>query len=222
MKKLKFILPLLLIGCVGEDIEFDEVDPVIQIVNPISTLEVNTFYQFEYMFLDNVGSPVDPATITWTSSDASLLTVDDNGLARGIDNGTVTVSVSAMLNEFAADTSITFDITGDPTAMMTERSGTIATTTSYVLQGAFELEQTGSDLTLEFESNYIADDGLPGLYIYLTNNPNSIAGALEIGKVSVFTGAHSYTIPNTGLFDYNYVFYYCKPFNVKVGDGLIQ
>ncbi len=222
MKKLKFLLPLLLIGCIGEDIEFDEVDPVIQIVNPISSLEVNTFYQFEYMFLDNVGRPVDPSTITWNSSDVSLLTVDDNGLVRGLNNGTVTVSVSAMLNEFAADTSITFDITGDPTTMMSERSGTIATTTSYVLEGAFELQQSGSDLILEFEANYIADDGLPGLYIYLTNNPNSIAGAHEIGKVSVFTGAHSYTIPNAGLFDYNYILYYCKPFNVKVGDGLIQ
>ncbi len=222
MKKLRFILPLLLIGCIGEDIEFDEVDPIIQIVNPIATLQVNTFHQFEYMFLDNVGKPVDPTTITWMSSDESLLTVDDNGLVIAIDNGTVTVSVSAMLNEFAADTSITFDITGDPTMTPSIRSGRIATTTSYVLEGSFDLRKNETDLVLEFEPNYVADDGLPGLYIYLTNNPNSIAGAYEIGKVSVFSGDHRYMIPNTGLFDYNYILYYCKPFNVKVGDGLIQ
>ncbi len=222
MKKLKFILPLLLIGCIGEDIELDEVDPVIQIVNPISSLQVNTFYQFEYMFLDDVGSPQDPSTITWTSSDETLLTVDDNGLVRGLDNGTVTVSVSAMLNELEADTSITFDITGDPTVMMTERSGSVATTTSYVLSGTFVLSESGNDLMLNFGSDYTADMGLPGLYIYLSNNPNSIGGAHEIGEVSVFSGAHSYNIPNIGLFDYNYVLYYCKPFNVKVGDGLIN
>ena len=144
MKKLKFLIPFLLLGCIGEDIVLDEVDPIIQFTNPISSLEVNTFYQFEYMFLDDVGATVDPASVSWTSSDETLLTVDDTGLVRGLNNGTVTLSVSAMLNELAADTSITFEITGDPTtSSVTERMGSVRTTSSYVLRRRFHAKHGG-------------------------------------------------------------------------------
>jgi len=223
MKKLRFLLPIFLIGCIGEDIVLDEVDPVVQFTNPISSLEVNTFYQFEYMFLDNVGAAVEPTNVIWTSSDETLLTVDDIGLVRGLNNGSVTLSISAMRNELAADTSITFEITGDPTtSTLTERLGSVQTTSSYVLKGDFTLTVDVDDLLLTFGSDYEADSGLPGLYVYLTNNPNTIAGAYEIGAVTTFSGAHEYRINSTDLFDYNYVLYYCKPFNVKVGHGNIQ
>jgi len=60
------------------------------------------------------------------------------------------------------------------------------------------------------------------LYVYLTNNPSTTAGALEIGKVTVFEGTHIYTIEgDIPLNQYNYLLYFCKPFNVKVGDGEI-
>lgn len=224
MKRFNYFLPILLLsGCIGQDVNFDEVDPVIQITNPISLLELNTFYQLEYMFLDNVGSPIDPTTIDWMSTDESVLTVDDAGLIFGVANGTATITVEAEREEFMASAEITIEVTDDPTLISSERSGIVQTTTSYLLEGDFTLNEDGdSDLILSFASNYEADDGLPGLYVYLTNNPNTISGAYEIGKVSVFSGAHTYNLPNVGLFDYNYVLYYCKPFNVKVGDGTIN
>ena len=46
--------------------------------------------------------------------------------------------------------------------------------------------------------------------------------AFEIGRVATFSGVHSYTIPNKGINDYNYIVYFCKPFNVKVGHGQIN
>lgn len=223
MKKLRFLFPFLLFGCISEDIVLDEVDPIVQFTNPISSLEVNTFYQFEYMFLDDVGATIDPISVSWLSSDEALLTVDDNGLVRGLNNGTVTLSISAILNELAADTSISFDITGDATmTSMTERTGSVQTTSSYVLKGDFALSANDDDLFLAFGADYVADNGLPGLFVYLSNNPNTIAGAHEIGAVTTFSGAHEYDISNVNLFDYNYVLYYCKPFNVKVGHGTIQ
>jgi hypothetical protein len=46
--------------------------------------------------------------------------------------------------------------------------------------------------------------------------------AFEIGAVSVFSGAHSYQLPTSiGLMDYQYLLYWCKPFNVKVGEAKI-
>ena len=45
---------------------------------------------------------------------------------------------------------------------------------------------------------------------------------LEIGAVEVFKGAHSYILEgDIPLNQYDYLLYYCKPFNVKVGDGPI-
>ncbi|WP_425392669.1 Ig-like domain-containing protein [Ekhidna sp.] len=222
---MKKIIPFALIvaGCVGQDVLLDEVPPEVRITNPISTMEVNTSYQFEHMFLDNVGMETEPSSVLWTTSDMSKLTIDNTGLAQALDNGMVTVSVFASTGELEADTSITFEITGDPTMMLEgDRSGTIATTSSYVLEGDFVLSEDGEDLIIDINENYRADDNLPGLYVYLTNNPNSPSGGYEIGPVQVFSGAHQYVIPEVDIFEYDYLFYYCKPFKVKVGHGEIE
>ena len=63
---------------------------------------------------------------------------------------------------------------------------------------------------------------LPGLYVYLTNNPSTVNNAYEIGRVETFNGAHSYRISGVGLNEYDYLLYWCKPFSVKVGDGEIK
>ena len=40
--------------------------------------------------------------------------------------------------------------------------------------------------------------------------------------VNIFDGAHEYTFTGADIFEYDYLLYYCKPFNVKVGDGEIS
>jgi hypothetical protein len=96
----------------------------------------------------------------------------------------------------------------------------LQTTSSYELKGDFVLKEEGGVLKLSFASNYQASTALPGLFIYLTNNPSTSSGAFEIGAVTEFEGAHSYDLPNSiDLMDYEYVLYFCKPFNAKVGDG---
>ncbi|WP_240751474.1 DM13 domain-containing protein [Flagellimonas onchidii] len=103
------------------------------------------------------------------------------------------------------------------------KSGTIETTSGYLLQGDFTIVIDGDgNLFLEMDSNYRADTDLPGLYLYLTNNPNSVNGAHEVGAVEVFSGEHFYTIENVGLNEFKYLLYWCKPFSVKVGDGKIN
>ncbi len=100
--------------------------------------------------------------------------------------------------------------------------GQIRTTSSYALEGNFRLEHNGTQLILSIDDSYRASSSLPGLYLYLTNNPNSPEDGFEVGAVSVFSGAHSYTLPaSIGLMDYKYLLYWCKPFRVKVGDAQI-
>ena len=92
------------------------------------------------------------------------------------------------------------------------------------LEGSYVLKvQDNGVLRLSLGDDYKASTSLPGLYIYLGNNPNSIADAYEIGAVTVFQGAHFYDLPESiGLYDNSYILYWCKPFGVKVGEGKIQ
>ncbi|WP_370089902.1 DM13 domain-containing protein [Ekhidna sp.] len=221
MKRL--ILLLTLSGCVGQDIVLDEVPPEVRITNAISQMEINTSWQFKYMYLDNVGAESTPDEITWSTSNADIAIVNQDGLATALDYGNVEITLTATMDEVTVDTTIAFEVTDNPTMMsQSTRSGTIATTSSYELTGDFEISMDGNDLIIEFESNYVADQGLPGLYVYLTNNPNTPTDGYEIGAVQVFSGAHQYRIPDIDLFDYDYLFYYCKPFKVKVGHGDIE
>jgi len=102
------------------------------------------------------------------------------------------------------------------------RIGTIRTTSSYKLEGDFTLKEEDGKLIIDIADNYEASDALPGLYIYLTNNPNTNTGAVEIGAVDIFKGAHTYEVTGVNINDFDYLLYFCKPFGVKVGDGEIK
>ncbi|MEQ9468518.1 MAG: Ig-like domain-containing protein [Ekhidna sp.] len=217
------VLLLALAGCVGEDIVMDEVDPEVRITNSITTMEIGTTWQFEYMFLNNVGVEEEPDQISWSTSDASVAIINQDGLATALDYGEVMITLSVEYLGEEVETTIPFEVTDDPTSSSQQnRQGTIMTTSSYDLTGDFNIEVDGNELVISFDENYIADQGLPGLYVYLTNNPNTPNGGYEIGPVEVFSGTHEYRIPDVDLFDYDYLFYYCKPFEVKVGQGEIE
>ena len=222
MRRLFFLLPALW-GCVGEDVILDRVDPEVRITNPISNMEINTTWQFEFLSLDNVGMETTPDQVTWSTSNASVVMIDQNGLATALDRGEAIITLATTINEMEVSATVNLKVTGDTTSGSPgKRKGEIMTTTSYLLQGNFEISLDEDDLLIKFASNYLADDGLPGLYVYLTNNPDSPAGGYEIGPVQVFTGTHEYRIADIDLFDYDYLFYYCKPFKVKVGHGDIE
>ena len=206
-------------GCIDDDFIDDMVEPEITITNVIDTMGINTEFQFQSRYLNNVGQQEDIA-ITWTSSDPSIISITESGLATAISPGTVQLSVSTADLSFSDTIEVTV---GEETIVVVPESitGTIVTTTFYVLEGTFELSDLGGGdgLLLEINDDYLTTSALPGFYIYLSNNRNSIANAFEIGEVTVFSGAHSYEIPDVGLKDYNFIVYYCKPFNVKVGEA---
>lgn len=144
-------------------------------------------------------------------------------MVTGIAKGTASVVASVELaDKLVADTVtiVVADETVEPP--VSTRSGTIVTTSSYLLEGSFEISETADGIQIDIASDYKASTALPGLYVYLGNNPSSIANAFEIQAVQVFEGEHSYEIPDVGLNDYNYILYWCKPFGVKVDEGEIN
>ncbi len=228
MKNLNFSFSLfllaviLLAGCVQDDFIDDRVDPVLRFISSVDTLQVDTEFQLEAMYLNNVGQ-TETQPLTWRSDQPEILTVSTTGLVNAISAGTATITVSFETEE-GITISDQMDITvGTSTVITIEgKSGTIRTTSSYTLEGNFTLQEVNGNLLIEVAEDYRASSNLPGLYIYLTNNPATTADALEIGPVQVFNGAHSYEIPNAGVSDYQYLLYFCKPFNIKVGDGEIN
>ena len=209
-------------GCIGDDFIFDEVDPEIRITNPVDSLAIGSTYQFNFSYFNNVGQP-ESVPVSWTSSDPTILSITSDGLAEALQAGSAVVSVAYDGGVSPVMATAAIGVGENTVIIPTLRTGTIATTSSYLLEGDFELEDIGGgSLELRLASNYRASTALPGLYIYLTNNPSTNVGALEIGPVTVFSGAHSYTIGGVGINDYSHVLYYCKPFNVKVGDGEIN
>lgn len=213
---------LTLLGCIGDDVIFDTVAEAVTITIAPDTLAVDDSFQLTARFTNNIGQ-VEEHPIDWASTDASILTVDAAGLVTGITKGNAAVVASASLTDgrTVADTA-QIVVDEETVVTNTSRSGVLKTTSGYNLKGNFELTATATGVLLSFSTDYEASTSLPGLYVYLGNNPSSIANALEIGLVAVYDGAHSYEIPAVGLNDYGYVLYWCKPFGVKVGEGKIE
>ncbi|MGB0839625.1 MAG: Ig-like domain-containing protein [Chitinophagales bacterium] len=212
------ITTLLFAGCIGDDFVLDNIDPVLRITNPVDTIALGTTFQFEQMYLNNVGQE-EQVTVDWSSSDPSIISINSTGLATANMIGATTITATLNTDSGTLETATNI-IVGMTTTLATQSiMGSIMTTSTYALSGDFVLESTDDGVKLTFADNYNASSALPGLYVYLSNNPNSVANAFEIGAVEVFNGAHDYDIENVGLNDYGYLVYFCKPFNVKVGDG---
>jgi hypothetical protein len=237
----KYLIPILVLSviffqsCVEDDIKIpDETEPEFRILNTVSEIEIDGSHQLELLYLNNFGMTVQ-ANASWESSDTQVAVISESGLLMGKGEGTAKITgmaVVEILNSTTRkDTTLTteFNITikkevlPPPPMEDKSREVSIATTSSYRLKGKALLKETDSGLILEFDDSYDADTNLPGLYVYLTNNPSTNSGALEVAKVTTFKGKHSYTIPgNPSINKYSHVLYYCKPFSVKVGDGKLE
>ncbi len=232
---LLLLLSFLFYNCIGEDVIDDFIEAELRITNPIQQLQISGDYTYEATYFNNIGL-AESATVTWESSNPTIVSIDANGTATGHapGNAMITAQTTSGNTTITSTTSLTIIDEGDQdssdnsgngddvTTSSQTKSGTIISTSSYLLEGDFTVLDTGTNIRIDIDNNYMATTSLPGLYVYLSNNPNSTNGALEIGAVDVFSGSHSYTVNNIGLNDYKYLLYFCKPFNVKVGNGELE
>ena len=176
------------------------------------------------MYFNNIGQEVSTPELSWESSNETVATIDNTGLLSALTIGETTITVTINNTDNSTQNQFIIRVVEDlNTTDPIIRTGTIMTTSSYLLQGTFSLAQieNTNNLLLSINEDYMASTSLPGLYLYLTNNPSSIANALNLGPVTIFEGEHSYTIQEAGINDYSYLLYWCEPFSVKVGDGEI-
>ncbi len=247
MKKLAFLITLCFTAtihhsCIGEDIVDDEIDERVVIADlpAQNILTANQTHQLNFRFFDNVGDEIETVNnIVWSSSNETVATISNTGLVTAISPGTSTITAEVREdNTTIAESSIEFTIESE-TEMPTQEgtpteetptspelrsgSGSLTGANNYRADGNFTItELANGDLELSFDNNFRLVDFLPGPYVYLTNNPNSVRGALEISRVTVFSGANSYIIENANIDDYAYVLFWCVPFSQAIGQGIIN
>lgn len=199
------------------------VTPTLEISNGIVQITVGTDYTLEINYTDENGDQIQREQLQWESSNSDIISNNQNGNITPLNAGTVSITVSTIISGvLISDTNFINVVNPDTIPTITSFTGMVATTSSYQLEGGFTLALEEGQLILSLDSDYRASRALPGLYVYLSNNRNTTAQALEIGAVTVFEGAHQYTLPSSvGLMDYQYILYWCKPFNVKVGEAKI-
>lgn len=221
MKTRKTISILLLTaftGCIGTDILDLEIVPRrVEITLAVDSLRVGDNFQFMADYFDSTGSQM-PANIGWRSSDESVITIDNEGLASALVKGTAIIY--ATVNDIQDSIPV---VAGEQTSVMvTERSGSFQGRGSYRVEGQFTLKpatDAGTQLELILDNNFSTSNG-PGLYVYLSNSGTSITGGLNLGKLKSNSGAQSYEVPEeVNLNTYDFAVVYCQPFGVAFGFG---
>jgi len=216
LKNISFFL--FMVSCTGTDIVDDLVEPKIVVDNALESLAVGESYQFNVKYFNNLGIE-STAVVQWSSSDPTVISIDDTGLASA--NLIGTVDITAQTDN--AITVFSLDASNQTVQVSGERMTELNTVSSYELSGTATLRKENGKLILSFSDNFNADTGLPGLFVYLSNSTNTINNALEVAPITKFTGAQSFDITETSdLFEYNIVLFYCKPFLVSVGNGTLN
>ena len=211
----------MLASCIGDDIIDDFVQPAIRIGSLPQSLAVGERYAISASLFGNTGMMVTDAALVYSSSDENLATIDQNGVLQALNKGTVSILVTGTYQGELLSAEEDLLIDAETIEEPKGKRGRVATTSSYPPSGDFLIESTETGVRISFDEDYMAYTRLPGSYVYLTNNKNTNLGALELGRVEVFSGEHLYEVDGISLDDFSHILYYCKPFNVKVGDGAI-
>ncbi|NIJ46483.1 uncharacterized protein YjdB [Wenyingzhuangia heitensis] len=147
--------------------------------------------------------------LNWSSSNSNIASINAvTGLvtAKASGNTTITVTVQDQGNTLTDTTQL---------SVITAVSKQATLSGSYGLSG----NVTFTNSSLNFSDDFSVSSA-PGGYFYLSNNPNSISAAIKVGgQVNERTGAWSILLNNIDVNDYNYIIFWCDPFDVYLGGG---
>ncbi|PQJ76027.1 Ig-like domain-containing protein [Polaribacter gangjinensis] len=230
MKKLKIVVlfsVLAFSACIEEDIIDDSVAEEVRIISSFTTLKVGEIATLEASFFNNVGE-LENNTFIWSSSNPSVLSIDattSSVIANSEGTAIITAKATGKMGDLTDSQTIEV-VANNSIIIDNPKKGTFSKTTSYKAAGDFEITKTSTGIKIELASNYVADTSLPGFALFLTNNPNSLASALQIDAYddadgAHYTGAFTYNISNVGLNDYKYLVQWCRPFAILTGKAQI-
>jgi hypothetical protein len=171
--------------------------------------------------LFNAKGEVVNAEITWSSSDGSIVSVDENGMITPIKVGSA--SITATANGIK---SLPHTVEILPTSLTASIvQGTVPGDRA---NGTATLTYSGGRLSLNLENDFSTSNG-PSLFVYLTNCTSLTSSnlneckKLEIAPLKSTSGAQNYLLPE-GIYinDYAHIIIFCKPFVVTFGSGMFK
>lgn len=191
-------------------------EPEVRLTEFVQELEVGETFMFQANYFGTDGQPDNSQTITWISRNASLITIDANGLATGVAEGATTIEASA--NGVSADVVVTV-----VPAVSEMRTGSLMGT-GYDISGNFSMEYNEDNDLILTVTNYMRDG--PGPYFYLTNQTTNVTNGLNLGSAQT-NGNHTINVSeiarnesvSVDLFTYDVLMVWCEPFSVRLGFG---
>ncbi len=110
------VLGLALVGCIGTDLveELPTLEPRIDVTPLVAAVEQGNTVLFEARVYDGFGMEVPNASVRWESSNASLASVDANGLVSALEVGQAMISAHG---EEASSMPALLTIVADPTGV---------------------------------------------------------------------------------------------------------
>lgn len=192
------------------------VDPEVKITQFIEELNVDEAFQFVANYFDDNGMIDETQSITWTSNNSEVLTINTEGLATGISPGETTIEASSN----GASMEIIVTVVGEE---MVIRTGSLQGT-GYSISGEFSMEYDEDEDLILTVNNYSPDG--PGPYFYLTNQTTNIANGLNLGAAPT-SGMYTINVSEIArnesvevdLFTYSVLMVWCEPFGVRLGFG---
>lgn len=91
MKPLIYILCLLFFSCSGVDLIDDYVPPTLRISNAIDELPIGSSFELKASYFNNVGELIEEAAIQWVSLNPEIISIESNGTATPIQQGTAQI-----------------------------------------------------------------------------------------------------------------------------------
>jgi len=190
-------------------------DEIAQIILSISS----TMLQVEESLIvmaeaQNVrGEQISDVDFSWTSSNPDVATIDQSGNLTTLSEGMSVITAAA--NDISSSFTV---MVGD----LVTRAGLFNGLNGYSVSGDVNLIEEENGLMLELGSNFSASNG-PELYVYLSNNSNSISGGFEVSELRKNSGSDLYEIDESITIDqFNHVIIYCKPFGLAFGSASLN
>lgn len=234
MKVLQIVFAFMILtgfqSCIKEDIVDDRIAENIRINNSFSNFTVGESIVLDAFFFDNQGLK-QTVVFEIKSNNSAIVTVDNvTQKITAKSKGTTAIVVSTFYEgkKIESTASVTVNEVGEVTQpSSTTKIGSLVKTSSYASAGDFEITAITGGISIQFASNYVADQSLPGFAMYLTNNPSSRTGALKIDAQGdsdgvIYKGAFTLDVMGVGINDFGYLTHWCDPFSIKVGEAKIK
>ncbi len=172
----------------------------------IQEVSLNSQTNFSAVGKNLAGNTIPGLTFLWSSSNSNIASISNTGVLTALQYGTVDITAAAN------------SITSAATSVQIVRRANFFSGGS---TGSIRLKIENGDLKIATSSDFSVQNGHPDLRLYLTNNPSTNAGAVQIAPLTTAgrnSGAYTWLVPSgINITQYRYALVWCAAFGGVYG-----